>query len=204
MKIAFLTLPFLITLHIALYSQSFPKPENCAAKVHWDGQNLTMTYNGKVLLQGRLENPESVDYYNVLDDLSGQAVSQVVQVISRKEPLQLTCTVYGSYESFPCEAERKEDAPLMVRHSVGLSHSLLNRAVYDRRFDWLLSADFPTEVEITPEVFVPSASDDRPGIGTNLQVPYRARMHRSFPNRINRNQEWQQVRQPTEHAASSP
>jgi hypothetical protein len=142
-----------MVLPFTLLSQPYPAPENTPAKVFWDGQNLTMTYNGSVLLQGRLENPESVEYYNVLDDSTGQAVTQVIQLVSRKEPLLLTCTVYGSYESFPCEAERKEDAPLMVRHSVGLSHSLLNRAVYDRRFDWLLSVDFPTDVGILPERF---------------------------------------------------
>jgi alpha-galactosidase len=103
------------------------------------------------MLQGRLENPESLEYFNVLEDSAGKAVTQVVQLVSRKEELRFICTVYGSSESFPCEAERKEDAILMVRHSVGLSHSLLNRAVYDRRFDWLLSADYPTDIEITPE-----------------------------------------------------
>ena len=148
------TIAFLfILLPLALLSQTFPAPENSPAKVRWDGQNLTMTYNGVVLLQGRLENPESLDYYNELKDLSDQAVSQVVQFVSRKEPLRMTCTVYGSPESFPCEAERREDAPQIIRHSVGQSHSLLNRAVYDRRFDWLLSADFPTDIEITPETF---------------------------------------------------
>lgn len=143
----------LIILPTVLFSQSFPAPPNTPANVLWDGQDLMMTYNGSVLLQGRLENPESVEYFNVLEDSSGIAVSQVIQIVSRKEPLMLTCTVYGSYESFPCEAERKEDAPLMVRNSIGLSHSLLNRAIYDRRFDWLLSADFPTDIQIIPERF---------------------------------------------------
>lgn len=153
MKIAFSTIAFLLALHIVIYSQSFPEPENSFAKVQWDGQNLTLTYNGTVLLQGRLKNPESLDYFNILEDSAGNAINQVVQLVSRKEDLLFTCTVYGSPESFPCEAERKEDAVLMIRHSVGLSHSLLNRAVYDRRSDWLLSADFPTEIIITPERF---------------------------------------------------
>jgi alpha-galactosidase len=136
-----------------ILAQNYPEPSNSPAEITWDGQNLTMTFNGTVMLQGRLENPESLDYFNVLEDSAGKAISQVVQLVSRKEDLLFTCTVYGSAESFPCEAERKEDAVMMVRHSVGLSHSLLNRAVYDRRFDWLLSADYPTEITITPEIF---------------------------------------------------
>jgi hypothetical protein len=156
MKQLLCLIAFYLLVPVFIIAQNYPAPSNGPAKVAWDGQNLTMTYNGTVMLQGRLENPESVEYFNVLEDSVGEAVSQVVQLISRKEPLLLTCTAYGSPESFPCEAERKEDAPLIVRHSVGLSHSLLNRAVYDRRFDWLLSADYPTEIEITPENY-----DDR-------------------------------------------
>ena len=144
-------LAFYFFIPVSILAQNYPEPPNSPARVEWDGQNLTMSYDGRVLLQGRLENPESMEYFNVLEDTAGEAVSQVVQLVSRKEALLLTCTVYGSPESFPCEAERKEDAPLIVRHSAGLSHSLLNRAVYDRRFDWLLSADFPTGIEITPE-----------------------------------------------------
>lgn len=114
---------------------------------------MQIIYNGTVMLQGWLENAESLDHFQVLEDTSGNAVTQVIQMVSRREELRFTATVYGSYESFPCEAERREDAPLLVRHSVGLSHSLLNRAVYDRRYDWLLSVDFPTAVEILPERF---------------------------------------------------
>jgi hypothetical protein len=109
-----------------------------------------MTYHGDIILEGHLEKPEALDYFNVLEDSSGRAINQVAQWISTKESLRITGMIYGSPESFPCEAERREDAPLMVRHSVGLSHSLLNRAVYDRRFDWLLSADFPSGIVITP------------------------------------------------------
>jgi hypothetical protein len=150
MKIVLLLFTFLFSLPLALFPQIYPEPEDSFTKVQWDGQNLTMTYNGAALLQGRLENPENLEYFNVLEDSSGRAVSQVLQLVSRKEQLVLNCTVYGSYESFPCEAERKEDAPLLVRHNVGLSHSLLNRAVYDRRYDWLLSADHPSDIIITP------------------------------------------------------
>ncbi len=59
--------------------------------------------------------------------------------------------IMASRQAFPCEAERPEDALLVVRHSVGLSTSLLNRAVYDRCYDWVLSVDHPSEVKIVPE-----------------------------------------------------
>ena len=52
--------------------------------------------------------------------------------------------VVGSEEAFACEADRRDRrgaGPLVVRHVSGLSRSLLNRAVYDRQSDWVLSVD---------------------------------------------------------------
>lgn len=38
----------------------------------------------------------------------------------------------------------------MVRHSSGLSKSLLNRAVYDRKWDWVLSVNTYSHTVINP------------------------------------------------------
>jgi hypothetical protein len=46
--------------------------------------------------------------------------------------------------------EPREDGLVIVRNSVGPSFSLLNRAVYDRRGDWVLSVDYPAHVVVTP------------------------------------------------------
>ena len=53
--------------------------------------------------------------------------------------------------NLPCAVDRRQDEKAdIVRNSVGLSNSLLNRAIYDRRSDWVLSVGlFPT-VTITP------------------------------------------------------
>ncbi|MFA5816768.1 MAG: alpha-galactosidase [Bacteroidales bacterium] len=61
--------------------------------------------------------------------------------------------IFGSDEAFPCEADRRVSNNYdFVRHSVGLSHSLLNRAVYDRKFDWVLSVDEQgAKVSVVPE-----------------------------------------------------
>jgi len=90
MKRKALNLLLFVFMPLALVSQSFSEPPISPAQVKWDGQNLTMTYNGTVLLQGLLESPESLEYYNVLEDTTGKAVNQVIQLVSRKEPLRLT------------------------------------------------------------------------------------------------------------------
>src|SRR5690606_3538721 len=50
-------------------------------------------------------------------------------------------TIRAGIESFACEADRRIEGTQVVRHTYGPSHSLLNRAVYDRHSDWLFSAD---------------------------------------------------------------
>jgi hypothetical protein len=66
--------------------------------------------------------------------------------------IELTGTVAASVEAFPCESDRTFRALPVVRHSSGLSRSRLNQAVYDRRWDWVLSVDdrLHTPVTVTP------------------------------------------------------
>ena len=61
-------------------------------------------------------------------------------------------TVTASAEAFPCESDRPVRALPVVRHSSGPSRSRLNQAVYDRRWDWVLSVDDQprTAVTVTP------------------------------------------------------
>jgi hypothetical protein len=125
-------------------------PRLVPCEYSWDGIHLEMRYQGHAILKVQLENPGSLDAFNTLSSNNDGKVDQVLKWVSRKEALRFSGDVLGSSESFPCESERREDAPLLVRHSYGLSHSLLNRAVYDRKSDWLLSADFPTSIVVSP------------------------------------------------------
>ncbi|HUT32554.1 MAG TPA: alpha-galactosidase [Planctomycetota bacterium] len=60
-------------------------------------------------------------------------------------------TVVGSGEAFPaetlCEAQKRFP---YVRNSVGLSNNLRNNAVYDRRWDWVLTGPADGQTRITP------------------------------------------------------
>ena len=58
----------------------------------------------------------------------------------------------ASDEAFACESDRPVRTLPIVRHSSGPSRSLLNQAVYDRKWDWVLSVDDQprTSVRVTP------------------------------------------------------
>jgi len=63
-----------------------------------------------------------------------------LSVLKAMWALTLSGTVFASGEAFPAEVDRRDNALPIVRTSVGLSHSSLNRAVYDRARDWVLAA----------------------------------------------------------------
>ncbi|MFC1493027.1 alpha-galactosidase [candidate division KSB1 bacterium] len=128
-------------------------PENEAAVLEWDGRSIILEYEGRVILRAQIENfSEENDFVDMVDDKDG-VINQVMKWTTRDwdEPLKLTGYISASEEAFPCESDRKRTGPDIVRHSVGMSKNLLNRAVYDRQNDWILSLDFPSDVKITPE-----------------------------------------------------
>jgi len=113
-------------------------PKNEPAVINLDGNKLIISYNGQPVFQAEIENTdEYTEFKNIIDDQDG-VINQVLKFTSRKNPLVLSGVVTASHEAFPCESDRKRTGPDVVRHSVGLSHSLLNRAVYDRMYDWVL------------------------------------------------------------------
>lgn len=126
-------------------------PPNAPAALKFDRSGISIDYNGRAILEAKIENVEDVIDINVINDDDDGRIDQVVKYVSRSKPLKLVGRIVASEQSFPCEAERRHGAPDIVRHSVGLSHSLLNRAIYDRESDWVLSIDFPSDVVIVPE-----------------------------------------------------
>lgn len=153
-------------------------PPNQPAAVHWDGRSLRLEYRGRTILRVELEEDGGpVEFIRQADEKNGR-VEQVLKFSSRGKALRLSGFIEASDEAFPCEAERPEDSPLFIRHSVGLSHSLLNRAVCDRRQDWLLSVDFPSGVKIRPEQDGPSTRIFRIELtGRDLILRFRPRYY---------------------------
>ena len=110
-----------------------------------------MMYDGRTIFDGTIEGVDSATTFQTLVDSTGGHVTQVLKWTSfSKSRLALRGRVSAGDESFPAESDRNQDARPIVRHSIGLSHSRLNRAIYDRTRDWVLSADYPSRVRITP------------------------------------------------------
>jgi hypothetical protein len=118
-------------------------PPNAPAQVKVDGTALQIVYHGRTIFSGRIENAGDLDRLTTNDFKVGDAVDQVVAFNAKTwdRPVVLAGLISGSEESFPCESDRNPRSPAIVRHSSGLSKSLLNQAVFDRKWDWVLSVD---------------------------------------------------------------
>jgi len=140
-------------------------PYNVPAEVLVEGDRVVFTYLGKAVFSGRVEaygGPFSVTN-NVFR--SGRAVSSVLAITAAPGGRAgVKGNVTASSQSFPCEADRKNGGPALVRHVSGLSLSRLNRAVYDRGSDWVFSVD------AGPLAMVAPAGDDAKNRTFNLET----------------------------------
>lgn len=125
------------------------EPLNSPAKISIDNNQVSISYNGKTIFTGTIQSPGKVKYVENPSRTEGK-VNQVVMF--QGKDLAIEGEIFGSEEAFPCEADRSSSVEYdLVRHSVGMSHSLLNRAVYDRKSDWVLSVDEQgAKVQIIP------------------------------------------------------
>jgi hypothetical protein len=128
-------------------------PPNQPAEVLVDGATLTLRYRGATIFEGRLQNPAALRDTNPTVARRGDAVDQAVVFTARgREALELSGRVHASAQAFAAESERGLRSLPVVRHTSGPGRSLLNQAVYDRKWDWVLSIDDQprTATRITP------------------------------------------------------
>ena len=96
--------------------------------------------------------------FSRLTDSAGGRVTQVFKwTAAARGEVTLTGVVRGSPEAFAAASEPREDGLPVVRHAMGPVSNRLNRAFYDRRFDWVLSVDEPARVELAPVARADSA-----------------------------------------------
>ena len=130
-------------------------PPNAAARAQIEGDSIRLVYAGETVFEGKVENAGSTFEIRSRVFETGDKIEQVIYNFggSSGSPLLLTGKIRASEEAFPCEADRRDRrgaGPLIVRHVSGLSRSLLNRAVYDRRADWVISVDPTAKTTVQP------------------------------------------------------
>lgn len=117
-------------------------PPNDPAALRLEGGSIQLRYQGMLIFDGRIKNPEGLRTAVPNVVRKEDTVDQVIVLYGRgRDPLEITGTVAASNQAFPCESDRAARALPIVRHSSGLSRSLRNQAVYDRKWDWVLSVD---------------------------------------------------------------
>ncbi len=118
------------------------EPPNEPGKLEKDGSSIVFSYDGTELLIMETDLPPSGFTVRELREERDGKVTHVFTVSSVSgDRMTINGSIRAGMESFACEADRRIEGTQVVRHAYGPSQNLLNRAVYDRQSDWLLSAD---------------------------------------------------------------
>ena len=145
-------LALLVLPPASLWAQQAPEPANAPAAVRLAGGRVMLSYGGTVLFDGRVESTGAAPDFRRFVETTGDRVTQVLKwTAARGTRVALTGTVQASSEAFAAEVEPREDGLPVVRHAAGPVLNLLNRAVYDRHADWVLSIDFPAATRVEPD-----------------------------------------------------
>lgn len=143
-------LTLLVALAPAILGAQRPgEPPNAPVVLQQRDARITFTYAGRTILDATLSNPRA-ELRTLVDTESG-AVTQVLKwTVHDGSRLTITGTLRASGEAWPAEADPRAEALPIVRNAVGPADNRLDRAVYDRRGDWVLSVDVPAAVHVTP------------------------------------------------------
>ncbi len=134
----------------ATTAQDAPDPPNAPALARPSDSTVALRSQGRDLFAASIARPGGAVAFSLLVDSTDGRVSQILKWTAGRGQLTLTGIVETSEEGFAAEVEPREDGLRVVRHAVGAVANRLNRAVYDRHDDWVLSVDEPAAVTIVP------------------------------------------------------
>lgn len=142
------------TISLVVAQGSGAPPPNEPAVVELSADRIVIRYHGGVIFDAAIAGSPGLARATVNANRTGRAVDQVIALTASSSagPLSVSGIVTASGEAFPAEADRPLRGMPIVRHSSGLSRSLRNHAVYDRKWDWALSVDDQprTRTRVTP------------------------------------------------------
>ena len=155
-------------------------PPNTAGKLSVNDSLLSLEYDGSKIMIIAVNEPSSEFTVNELTDNRNGKVSHLFTITSKNgKQLNISGLITAGKESFACEADRRIEGTQIVRHTYGPDRSKLNRAVYDRGKDWLLSVDqsyTSARMSITPGMS-DSVSNSFAVVTQCDQVTFRFRPH---------------------------
>ena len=159
---------FLTSLPMCKPEMPATVPPNAPGEVSVEGATISLSYNGNEILTLEADLPQSTFTVKELKEERDGKVYHLFTISSvNGTKMNITGRIHAGPESFTCEADRRIEGAQVVRHTYGLSHSLLNRAVYDRDSDWLLSAD---QSYTSASLRIVPAQADSSGIAYDLSM----------------------------------
>jgi alpha-galactosidase len=152
-------------------------PPNAPASLVVRGAHVELRYHGATIFSGTLSSGGGAPVLRSLVDSSGGMVTQIISFTGGHDRVTLSGTVHGTGDSFAVDADPRENGVPIVRHSVGPSYNGLNRGVYARSSDWLLSLDFPSTAIVTPVAGGDSAAFFVEAVGGEITLRFRPRYY---------------------------
>jgi alpha-galactosidase len=152
-------------------------PPNGPAQVTFAGRTITVRYDGATNFTAEVSATRGEPKVRQLVDTANGRITQVVSWVAGAGRYTLRGTVHTTGDALAVDADPREDGVPVVRHSVGPSYSRLNRAVYARDRDWLLSVDFPASARITPVAGGDSAAFELVAEGYEITLRFRPRFY---------------------------
>ena len=158
-------------------SPARPAPPNAPATAVIADNTIVLRYDGATIFEAHVAATRGMPRVRQLVDTTEGRITQVISIVSGAGRYTLTGTVRTIGDAFAVDAEPREDGVPVVRHSVGPSYSRLNRAVYDRDRDWLLSVDWPANARVTPVAGGDSAAYGLVADGYEITLRFRPRFY---------------------------
>ena len=154
-----------------------PAPPNAPAVVVIRGTGVTVRYHGTAILNAQLSSSGAVPRLRLLVDSAGGRITQIISWTAGDDRVTLRGTIHGTPDAFAVDPDPREDGVPIVRHSLGPSYNRLNRGVYSRSGDWLLSLDFPSTAQVTPVAGGDSAAFAIEAVGGEVTLRFRPRFY---------------------------
>ena len=112
---------------VAAHCQSVPRqraaPPNAPATVVVRSADVELSYHGATILRAHVSSTGAAPRLRMLVDSSGGKITQVVSWTVGDDRVTLRGTIHATRDAFAADADPREDAVPIVRHSVGPSYN---------------------------------------------------------------------------------